>query len=150
MASMPPSRAAAVLSNGLSPISSSTTSLPEAFSDRAIASTVNAVSTDSERAKLLNCADTNTPFGAARVLGVWARAGAQHSTAAKRLHRPLMRLRGARHNAGASDVRTPSSHPMRLTVIIRTLGVLFLLFSTTLLPPIGISLFYDDGGFRHL
>ena len=34
---------------------------------------------------------------------------------------------------------------MRLTVIIRTLGVLFLLFSTTLLPPIGISFFYDDG-----
>ncbi len=34
---------------------------------------------------------------------------------------------------------------MRLTVIIRTLGVLFLLFSTTLLPPIGISLYYDDG-----
>jgi len=39
---------------------------------------------------------------------------------------------------------------MRLIVIIRTLGVLFLLFSTTLLPPIGISLFYDDGGFQHL
>jgi trk system potassium uptake protein TrkH len=38
---------------------------------------------------------------------------------------------------------------MRLTVIIRTLGVLFLLFSTTLLPPIGISLFYDDGGLQH-
>jgi trk system potassium uptake protein TrkH len=34
---------------------------------------------------------------------------------------------------------------MRLTVIIRTLGVLFLLFSTTLLPPIGISLWYLDG-----
>ena len=34
---------------------------------------------------------------------------------------------------------------MRLTVIIRTLGVLFLLFSTTLLPPIGISLYYGDG-----
>ncbi len=34
---------------------------------------------------------------------------------------------------------------MRLTVIIRTLGVLFLLFSTTLLPPIGISLWYGDG-----
>ena len=29
---------------------------------------------------------------------------------------------------------------MRLTVIIRTLGVLFLLFSTTLLPPIAISI----------
>ena len=36
---------------------------------------------------------------------------------------------------------------MRLTVIIRTLGVLFLLFSTTLLPPIGISLYYHDGDF---
>jgi trk system potassium uptake protein TrkH len=34
---------------------------------------------------------------------------------------------------------------MRLTVIIRTLGILFLLFSTTLLPPIGISLWYSDG-----
>jgi trk system potassium uptake protein TrkH len=34
---------------------------------------------------------------------------------------------------------------MRLTVIIRTLGILFLLFSTTLLPPIGVSLWYDDG-----
>jgi trk system potassium uptake protein TrkH len=38
---------------------------------------------------------------------------------------------------------------MRLTVIIRTLGVLFLLFSTTLLPPIGISLFYNDGEIPH-
>jgi trk system potassium uptake protein TrkH len=34
---------------------------------------------------------------------------------------------------------------MRVNVIIRTLGVLFLLFSTTLLPPIGISFFYGDG-----
>jgi trk system potassium uptake protein len=38
---------------------------------------------------------------------------------------------------------------MRLTVIIRTLGVLFLLFSTTLLPPMGISLFYNDGEIQH-
>jgi trk system potassium uptake protein TrkH len=38
---------------------------------------------------------------------------------------------------------------MRLTVIIRTLGVLFLLFSTTLLPPISISLYYGDGELRH-
>jgi trk system potassium uptake protein TrkH len=38
---------------------------------------------------------------------------------------------------------------MRLTVIIRTLGVLFLLFSTTLLPPIGISLWYSDGEVEH-
>jgi trk system potassium uptake protein TrkH len=38
---------------------------------------------------------------------------------------------------------------MRLTVIIRTLGVLFLLFSTTLLPPIGISLWYADGEAAH-
>jgi len=38
---------------------------------------------------------------------------------------------------------------MRLTVIIRTLGVLFLLFSTTLLPPIGISFLYDDGEIQH-
>jgi trk system potassium uptake protein TrkH len=34
---------------------------------------------------------------------------------------------------------------MRLKVIIRTLGILFLLFSTTLLPPIGVSLWYGDG-----
>ena len=34
---------------------------------------------------------------------------------------------------------------MRLSVILRTLGVLFLLFSTTLLPPIAISFFYGDG-----
>jgi trk/ktr system potassium uptake protein len=34
---------------------------------------------------------------------------------------------------------------MRISVIIRTLGVLFLLFSTTLLPPIAISFYYDDG-----
>ncbi len=38
---------------------------------------------------------------------------------------------------------------MRLTVIIRTLGVLFLLFSTTLLPPLGISLYYGDGELQH-
>ena len=38
---------------------------------------------------------------------------------------------------------------MRLTVIIRTLGVLFVLFSTTLLPPIGISFWYNDGEIRH-
>jgi trk system potassium uptake protein TrkH len=38
---------------------------------------------------------------------------------------------------------------MRLTVIIRTLGVLFLLFSTTLLPPLGISLAYADGQVAH-
>src|SRR5262245_65785678 len=33
---------------------------------------------------------------------------------------------------------------MRLTVIIRTLGVLFLLFSTALLVPIGIAFFYNE------
>ena len=38
---------------------------------------------------------------------------------------------------------------MRLTVIIRTLGVLFLLFSTTLLPPIVVSLVYNDGEVQH-
>jgi trk system potassium uptake protein TrkH len=38
---------------------------------------------------------------------------------------------------------------MRLTVIIHALGVLFLLFSTTLLPPIGISLLYADGEIEH-
>jgi trk system potassium uptake protein TrkH len=34
---------------------------------------------------------------------------------------------------------------MRTSVIIRTLGVLFLLFSTTLLPPMAISFYYHDG-----
>jgi trk system potassium uptake protein TrkH len=34
---------------------------------------------------------------------------------------------------------------MQLTVVIRTLGVLFLLFSTTLLLPIAMSLYYTDG-----
>ncbi|HJR71578.1 MAG TPA: TrkH family potassium uptake protein [Gammaproteobacteria bacterium] len=38
---------------------------------------------------------------------------------------------------------------MHLTVIIRTLGVLFLLFSTTLLPPLAISLAYADGEVAH-
>jgi trk system potassium uptake protein TrkH len=38
---------------------------------------------------------------------------------------------------------------MRLIVIIRTLGVLFLLFSTTLLPPIAISAWYADGEAGH-
>jgi len=38
---------------------------------------------------------------------------------------------------------------MRLTVIIRTLGVLFLLFSTTLLPPIGIAFFHDEPEIQH-
>src|SRR5262245_15357285 len=33
---------------------------------------------------------------------------------------------------------------MRLTVIIRTLGVLFLLFSTALLVPIGIAFYYNE------
>jgi trk system potassium uptake protein TrkH len=34
---------------------------------------------------------------------------------------------------------------MRLAVIVRTLGVLFLLFSTTLLPPILVAQLYGDG-----
>jgi len=38
---------------------------------------------------------------------------------------------------------------MRLTVIIRTLGVLFLLFSTTLLPPIGIAFFHNEPEIQH-
>ena len=38
---------------------------------------------------------------------------------------------------------------MHFTVIVRTLGVLFLLFSTTLLPPIGVSWFYGDGELGH-
>jgi trk system potassium uptake protein TrkH len=38
---------------------------------------------------------------------------------------------------------------MRHTVVIRTLGVLFLLFSTTLLPPIALSIAYHDGELGH-
>jgi trk system potassium uptake protein TrkH len=38
---------------------------------------------------------------------------------------------------------------MHFGVVLRTLGVLFLLFSTTLVPPMGISLFYADGQFVH-
>src|SRR5690554_3044347 len=56
---MPPARAPAVLSNGLSPISSSTTSLPRAFSALAMPSTVNAVSTVSERANSLKFTATS-------------------------------------------------------------------------------------------
>src|SRR5690606_23412819 len=56
---MPPARAFAVLSNGLSPISSSTTSLPWAFKAFAMPSTVNAVSTVSERANSLSCTATS-------------------------------------------------------------------------------------------
>jgi trk system potassium uptake protein TrkH len=38
---------------------------------------------------------------------------------------------------------------MQIGVVIRTFGVLFLLFSTTLLPPAILSLFYADGEFSH-
>lgn len=38
---------------------------------------------------------------------------------------------------------------MKLTVIIRTLGVLFMLFSTTLIPPLAVSLLYADGEATH-
>lgn len=38
---------------------------------------------------------------------------------------------------------------MKLRVIVRTLGTLFLLFSTTLVPPAVVSLLYDDGEFGH-
>jgi trk/ktr system potassium uptake protein len=39
---------------------------------------------------------------------------------------------------------------MQIAVVIRTLGVLLLLFSTTLLPPIGVALLYADGELLHL
>ena len=39
---------------------------------------------------------------------------------------------------------------MHIAVVIRTLGVLLLLFSTTLIPPMAVSLIYDDGGLAHL
>ena len=38
---------------------------------------------------------------------------------------------------------------MHIAVVIRTLGILFLLFSTTLVPPVILSLVYDDGHFGH-
>lgn len=38
---------------------------------------------------------------------------------------------------------------MRFKVILRTLGVLLLLFSTTLVPPVVVSLVYQDGEFLH-
>lgn len=38
---------------------------------------------------------------------------------------------------------------MQLGVVFRTLGVLFLLFSTTLVPPAIVSILYDDGEFVH-
>lgn len=38
---------------------------------------------------------------------------------------------------------------MKFGVVIRTLGLLFLLFSTTLVPPAIVSLFYEDGEFAH-
>ena len=34
---------------------------------------------------------------------------------------------------------------MRLPVIAKVLGLLMMLFSLTMLPPLGISLLYDDG-----
>src|SRR5690554_688536 len=37
---------------------------------------------------------------------------------------------------------------MRLAVIFRVLGTLLMLFSITMLPPIGVSLFYEDGHVR--
>ncbi|MGA8203640.1 MAG: TrkH family potassium uptake protein [Woeseiaceae bacterium] len=39
---------------------------------------------------------------------------------------------------------------MQTGVVIRTLGVLLLLFSTTLIPPLAVSLIYGDGEFDHL
>jgi trk system potassium uptake protein TrkH len=39
---------------------------------------------------------------------------------------------------------------MQTGVIIRTLGVLMLLFSTTLIPPMAVSVLYDDGEIAHL
>src|SRR5258708_38022971 len=63
MAFSPAALADAVLSNGLSPISSSTTSLPRLFSERATASTVNAVSTLRFLAKVLRVTATGPdPF----------------------------------------------------------------------------------------
>ncbi|HIE54988.1 MAG TPA: potassium transporter [Chromatiaceae bacterium] len=37
---------------------------------------------------------------------------------------------------------------MRLTVVQRILGLLLMLFSATMLPPIAVSLLYDDGAWR--
>src|SRR5690606_37683834 len=38
---------------------------------------------------------------------------------------------------------------LKLSVIVRTLGVLFMLFSTTLIPPLAVSLLYRDGEATH-
>ena len=38
---------------------------------------------------------------------------------------------------------------MQLAVVVRTLGVLFLLFSTTLVPPAVVAFIYKDGHFSH-
>src|SRR5690606_29729794 len=62
---MPKAFALDVLSNGLSPISSSTISLPRAFSALATPSTVNAVSTVSDRANSLSCTATSFSFASA-------------------------------------------------------------------------------------
>jgi trk system potassium uptake protein TrkH len=39
---------------------------------------------------------------------------------------------------------------MQIAVVIRTLGVLLLFFSTTLIPPMAVSLLYRDGELTHL
>lgn len=39
---------------------------------------------------------------------------------------------------------------MQVALVIRTLGVLLLMFSGSLLPPLGISLIYQDGEVQHL
>jgi trk system potassium uptake protein TrkH len=77
--------------------------------------------------------------------------GASIAPRADGIDRALSRrlLRGIMRAPSCHARRAPYGYDMRLTVIIRTLGVLFLLFSTTLLPPLGISLYYGDGGLEH-
>jgi trk system potassium uptake protein TrkH len=50
---------------------------------------------------------------------------------------------------GALDSGAPGSSELQLTTIVRTLGVLFMLFSTTLLPPMGLSAWHHDGELTH-
>ena len=52
---------------------------------------------------------------------------------------------GPRAPRSSAPAEAPRPSPLRLGVICRTLGVLCVLFSATLLPPIGISLYYADG-----
>jgi trk system potassium uptake protein TrkH len=42
----------------------------------------------------------------------------------------------------------PVSPPMNLSIVQRILGMLLMLFSLTMLPPLGVSLYYQDGNWQ--